>query len=178
MDFDWQALGTFGVYSVATLLCAVGFVLSCLSLSGTWVALAAAGLVAWSRWPLFPGIWTLALFLALCVGVEIAESVAASWGVRKQGGSKAAGWAALRGGLLGMILGGFLIPVPVIGNLGGMLFGSFSLAFLVERAKMKKADHAARVATGAVMARLAVIFLKVGATILMTLILAVGVALT
>ena len=43
---------------------------------------------------------------------------------------------------------------------------------------MKQADHAARVATGAVLARLAVIFLKVGVTILMTLVLAVGVACT
>ncbi len=43
---------------------------------------------------------------------------------------------------------------------------------------MKRADHAAHVATGAVLARLGVIFLKVGMTLLMSLILAVGVAVS
>ncbi len=177
MEVDWQALGSFGIYSLAALLCLIGFILSCLSLSGTWVVFGAAGLIAWARWPAFPGPAALIAFLLTCVAVEVLEALAASWGVQKRGGSKAAGWAALGGGFLGMIFGG-LIPIPIIGNLLGMLIGSFGLAFLVEHAKMKKADHAARVATGAVLARLAVIFLKVGVTVAMTFALALGVALT
>ena len=177
MEIDWQALGSFGIYSLAALLCLIGFILSCLSLSGTWVVFGAAGLIAWARWPTFPGPVALIAFLLTCVAVEVLEALAASWGVQKRGGSKAAGWAALGGGFLGMIFGG-LIPIPIIGNLLGMLIGSFGLAFLVEHAKMKKADHAARVATGAVLARLAVIFLKVGVTVAMTFALALGVALT
>lgn len=165
------------IYTLAGTLCLLGFVLSCISLSGTWLVLAATGLVAWSRWPEFPGIGTLVVFLLLCIGVEIIEAFAASWGVQKRGGSKAAGWAALGGGFLGMILGG-LIPVPIIGNLLGMVAGSFGCAFLVEHAKMKKATHAAHVATGAVLARLAVIFLKVGITVSMTSALAIGIAVT
>ncbi|MEN8254637.1 MAG: DUF456 domain-containing protein [Verrucomicrobiota bacterium] len=176
MAVDWQSVGLFGIYSLAGLLCLVGFVLSCLSLSGTWLVLAASGLVAWARWPEFPGIGTLVAFLLLCIVVEIMEALAAAWGVQKRGGSKAAGWAALGGGFLGMILGSF-IPVPVIGNLLGMIVGSFGCAFLVEHAKMKRADHAAHVATGAVLARLAVIFLKVGITLAMTTILIIGTAL-
>jgi len=177
MGIDWQSVGTYGIYSLAGLLCFVGFILSCLSLSGTWVVLAATGLVAWSRWPAFPGIWTLAAFLLACIGVELAEAIAGAWGVQKRGGSKAAGVAAVGGGFLGMILGTF-IPIPVIGTLVGMMVGSFALAFLVEHSKMKQTEHAAHVATGAVLARLAIIFIKVGVTLLMSFILFVGIAFT
>ena len=177
MEIDWQTLGSLGIYSLAGLLCFAGFFLSCLSLSGTWLVLAAAGLVSWSRWPAFPGIGTLIALLVLCIGVEVAETLAGSWGVQRRGGSKAAGWAALGGGFLGLLLGGF-IPVPILGNLVGMVAGSFGCAFLVEHAKMKKIDHAAHVAMGAVLARLAVIFLKIGITLAMTSALALGIALT
>lgn len=177
MELDWQTLGSFGVYSLAGILCLIGFILSCLSLSGTWVVLAATGLTAWLRWPGFPGIGTLLLFLALCIAVEVAEALAGAWGVQRRGGSKAAGWAALGGGFIGMILGSF-IPVPVIGSLIGMLAGSFLLAFFVEHQRMKKAEHAAHVATGAVIARLGILFLKVAATIAMICVLVIGLILT
>ena len=165
-----------GIYFLVGVLCLFGFILSCLSLSGTWLVLAATGLAAWFHWPGFPGIGTLVTFLLLCIGVEVLEALAAAWGVQKRGGSKAAGWAALGGGFLGMLLGSF-IPVPIIGNLLGMLLGSFGCAFWVEHAKMKKVEHAAHVATGAVLARLGVIFLKVGVTLAMIIALAIGMAL-
>lgn len=161
------------IYLLVGVLCLIGFILSCLSLSGTWLVLLAAGLTSWAQWPAFPGIGTLVFFLLLCIGVEVLEMLAASWGVQKRGGSKAAGWAALGGGFLGMIFGGF-IPIPLIGNLLGMMAGSFGGAFWVEHARMKKANHAAHVAFGAVLARLGVIFLKVGVTLSMILILTIG----
>ena len=177
MEIDWQALGSAGIYSIAGLLCLLGFFLSCLSLSGTWVVFVATALVAWKRWPEFPGLYTLLLFLLLCIAVEVVEAMAGAWGVQKRGGSKAAGLAAMAGGFLGLFLGG-IIPIPILGNLLGMLVGSFGLAFLVEHSKMKMADHAAHVATGAVLARLAVIFLKVGVTLAMTLVLGIGLAMS
>ena len=177
MEIDWQALASFGIYSIAALLCLLGFVLSCLSLSGTWIVFGATLLVAWKNWPEFPGLWTLVLFLLICITVEILEAVAAAGGVQRRGGSKAAGWAALGGGFLGMLLGGF-IPVPVFGNLLGMIIGSFGCAFLAEHARMKRTEQAAHVATGAVLARLAIIFVKVGATLAMAFSLAIGVAVT
>ena len=152
-------MGAAAIYSLAGILCLLGFVLSCLSLSGTWLVLLAAGLISWLNWPEFPHLGTLVIFILLCIGTEVLEAVAGAWGVQKRGGSKAAGWAALGGGFLGMILGSF-ISVPIIGNLIGMIAGSFGGAFWVEHAKMQKADHAAHVATGAVLARIGVIFLK------------------
>lgn len=177
MEFDWQALGSVGIYSFAALLCFSAFVLSCLSLSGTWLVLATAGLISWYRWPGFPTPGILILFALLCVAVEVAEAFAGTWGVQKRGGSKRAGIAAAIGGFLGLFLGGF-IPLPIIGNLLGMLIGSFACAFLIEQHRLKKAEHAAHIATGAVLARLAVIFLKIGVTVLMSVILAIGVAIT
>ncbi|MBT8041906.1 MAG: DUF456 domain-containing protein [Pontiella sp.] len=177
MGIDWQSTPEILGYTLVVLLCIGGFLLSCLSLSGTWLVLAAAGLAAWINWPDFPGIGTLITFLLLCIGVEIAEAVAGAWGVQKRGGSKTAGWAAIGGGLLGMVLGTF-IPIPIFGNLIGMMLGSFGCAFLVEHAKMKKATHAAHVATGAVLARVGVIFIKVGVTVIMTFVLVLGLAIS
>ena len=164
------------LYSVIGLLCLLGFILSCLSLSGTWLVLTATGFAAWMNWPEFPHIGTLIFFLLICIGVEVLEAVAGAWGVQKRGGSKAAGWAALGGGFAGMILGGF-IPIPIIGNLIGMIAGSFGCAFWVEHSKIKKADHAAHVAFGAVLARIGVIFIKVGITCVMSFILIFGLLL-
>ena len=161
------------IYTLVGILCLVGFILSCLSLSGTWLVLTATGLAAWFNHPGFPGIGTLVIFLLLCIGVEVLEALASAWGVQKRGGSKAAGWAALGGGFLGMVLGSF-IPFPILGNLIGMMVGSFGCAFLVEHAKMKKADHAAHVAFGAVLARIGVIFLKTGVTLAMIILLVIG----
>ena len=116
-------------------------------------------------------------FAATGAGTCTIEMLAGFWGIQKQGGSKAAGRAAVLGGLLGMFLGS-LIPIPIFGNLLGMLMGSFGLAFLAEHHKMKQADHAARVASGAVLARLAMIFIKIGITLLMILSLGAGIALS
>lgn len=172
-----EVLESLGTYSLVGLLCLAGFALSCLSFSGTWLVLLAAGLASWQRWPGFPGIGTLVFFLLVCILVDVAESLAGAWGVRRAKGSKAAGWGAVVGGFLGMFLGGVLIPVPIVGSLLGMLGGSFGGAFWVEYRKMKRAEHAANVATSAVLARLGVMVLKVGATLGMILFLAVGLVL-
>ena len=173
MEVDWQLLQSVGIYSLAALLCAVGFFLSCLSFSGTWVVFGATLLLSWNRWPAFPGIPTLILFLVLCIGVEVAEALSAAWGVAKRGGSRSAGWGALIGGFVGMAFGG-MIPLHIIGNLLGMMLGSFAGAFWVEHARLKKASHAARIATGAVLARVMILLIKIGVALLMSLILAIG----
>jgi uncharacterized protein len=173
---DWTAAGHILGYTGAALLCLIGFLLSCLSISGSWLVLAAGGLLCWMRWPEYPGLMTLAVLLAICILIEIMEAVASSWGVKKRGGSNAAGWGAMIGGLLGMFAGG-LIPIPVIGSLITMMIGSFAGAYLLEYRQMKKREHAAHVATGAVLARIAVIFIKAGSTLGMILILALGLIL-
>ena len=168
-----QAFGYgLGVF-VIVVLCLAGLVLSCLSISGTWAVVAATILAALLRPDGFPGWWTVTAFIAVAAIVEVIEALAGIWGVRKRGGSKLAGLAAFVGGFLGIFLGS-LIPVPIMGQLLGMLAGSFGLTFAVEAYRLKKAEHAAHIALGTVLAHTAVLLLKVVVTFGMIVVLAGG----
>ena len=182
MSAAWQAFlgwlsgaGVFLGWSACVLLCLGGLVLSALSVSGTWLVGVAALIAAALTGPeAFPGWPALVGFFAVCAGVDVIEWFAASWGVRRRGGSAAAGWLALVGSLGGMVLGSLLIPVPFLGGLLGMLAGSFALVFLAERHRLRATGHAAHIASGAVLAGLSVLFLKVVATAGLVLWLAAG----
>jgi len=164
----WLAWILFAGVGIAAL------VLSCLSISGTWlVSLLAVWAVFWKAGAAV-GWWTVAVFLAVSALIEGAEFLAGSWGVQKRGGSKMAGFAALAGGLGGLVLGSFV--APVIGPLIGMLAGSFALAYAVEKRRLQEHDRAAHIARGAVIARLLIILLKVATTLVMILYLTVRVA--
>lgn len=158
-----QTVGVGACYVFVGLLCLAGVMLSCLSISGTWLVVAAAGIAALVRTEAFPGVWTIVIFALLSALVEGIEAVAGAWGVTRRGGSKLAGFMAVLGGLLGLVLGG-LMPIPIVGSLLGMLVGSFALAFVVERRRLTT-DRAAGIAWGAVVARVAVILVKVGVTL-------------
>ena len=167
------ATGVFLAWTACALLCLGGLLLSVFSLSGTWLvlgaALAAAALTGPDAFPAWP---TLAGMGALCAAIDLIEWFATSWGVRRRGGSAAAGWMALLGSLAGALLGGMV--VPILGSLVGMLAGSFALVYAVERRRLRTADRAAHVATGAVLAGLSVLLLKVAATAGLVLWLAAG----
>jgi len=163
MDHFWEImrhvgfwLGIVGV----VLLCVAGVALSCLSLCGTWVVTGAAALAAVLRPGEFPGWWTVVVFAVISAVVEVVEAVAGAWGVEKRGGSKLAGFLALAGGLVGMFLGG-LIPIPIAGPLVGMLVCSFFPVYYVERRRLANSEQAVSIAFGSVVARVAVILLKV-----------------
>lgn len=170
-----SATGIFLAWTACALLCAGGLLLSALSVSGTWLVLAAAGLAAALTGPdAFPGWPMLATSAAVCAAVDVIEWFAAAWGVRRRGGSRAAGWMALLGSLGGMMLGSVLIPVPLLGGLIGMLAGSFALVYWTEKRRLQRIDHAAHIATGAVLAGMSVLLLKVAATAGLLLWLAAG----
>ena len=167
------ATGVFLAWTACALLCLGGLLLSVFSLSGTWLvlgaALAAAALTGPDAFPAWP---TLAGMGALCAAIDLIEWFATSWGVRRRGGSAAAGWMALLGSLGGAIHGGMV--VPVLGSLVGMMLGSFALVFLAERRRLQRADQAAHVARGAVLAGISVLLLKILATAALVLWLAAG----
>jgi hypothetical protein len=79
---------------------------------------------------------------------------------------------ALLGSLGGMILGGMV--VPILGSLVGMMAGSFALVYWTEKRRLKHTTHAAHIATGAVLAGISVLLLKVVATAGLVLWLAAG----
>ncbi|MEM7391654.1 MAG: DUF456 domain-containing protein, partial [Verrucomicrobiota bacterium] len=146
------------------LLCIVGVLLSCLSISGTWLVVV-AGVIALflGGRESFPGWVDVILFAAVSGLVELMESLAGVWGIKKRGGSNWAGFGAFIGGIAGLILGSSILPI--IGSLIGMMVGSFVAAYAIEHLRMKKTDEeAARIAMGAVVARLIVVLIKVFAT--------------
>jgi uncharacterized protein YqgC (DUF456 family) len=167
--------GIFLAWTGCLLLCLGGLGLAVFSISGTWLVLAAAALAAALTGPdQFPAWPTLLGMLAVCAAVDVIEWFAASWGVRRRGGSAAAGWMALLGSLGGMILGSLLIPIPLIGGFIGMMAGSFALVYWIEKRRLQQVEHAAHIATGAVLAGMSVLLLKVVATASLILWLAAG----
>ena len=165
MAFLHTTLDVLG-YTLVALLCLAGAVLSCLSLSGTWLVILAAIFAAFLSGDRFPGFWTPTIMIGIAVLVEGCEFMAVAWGIQKRGGSGWAGLAALAGGIAGLFLGTF-IPVPLLGNLIGMLGGSFACAYAVERHRLQSHDRAAHIAFGAVIARLLILMLKVVVTLAM-----------
>ena len=168
--------GVFLAWTACALLCLGGLILAVFSISGTWLVLGAAIGAALLTGPgEFPGGPALLAFGAVCAAVDIIEWFAAAWGVRRRGGSAAAGWMALLGSLAGAILGGMV--VPVLGSLVGMLLGSFALVYVTERRRLQRADRAAHVARGAVLAGISVLLLKIVATAGLVIWLALGLLL-
>ena len=144
-----------------------GVLLSGLSLSGTWLVVIAAALAA-LFWPgPLPGWGTVAGFALIAAGVEVIEFLAGAWGVTRRGGSAWAGLAAIVGGALGLLLG-TLIPIPAVGSLLGMLLGGFALVFAVEYRRLRSHARAAHIAWGSVSARLLMVLLKVGVSLLLS----------
>lgn len=172
-----QFLGSGVVVALIVLICLLGVVLSCLSVSGTWLVLGATLLAMVTRGEndSFPSWITVGVFLLICIAVEVGEYAAGALGVAKRGGSKLAGWAALGGGLLGMLLGN-AIPVLIVGPLIGMFIGSFGLVYLVEARRVRH-EQAVSIAMGSVWARVAVMAGKVAMTMIMSFVLWVGMAI-
>jgi len=162
---------------VVTALCLSGVVLSCLSISGTWLVVLGTVIAAIVRRGAFPGFWTILVFVVLSALVEVAEAFAGTWGVVRKGGSRVAGVAALAGGVAGMVLGA-LIPIPVFGPIIGMLAGGFLLVYVVERHRLKASGKAADIAWGVVVSRVFVTVLKVVVTLGMIGSLSIGILTT
>ncbi len=175
----FQQAASWGFHGAAFLLCVTGVFLSLLSFTGSWLVAGAAALLTVVRADGEPGWVLTGVLLGLCVAIEVVDAVAGSLGITRRGGSRAAGWAALGGGFVGMFAGG-LIPVPLLGSVIGMCAGSFAAAFWVERRRLEReaagaaGDHdarAAHIATGAVWARLAVMLIKTLAALGMAVVL-------
>ena len=167
MDVFLQQSGWWLGHSAAILLCLVGILVSLFAFSGTWFVSGAAAILLWCRPDDAPGWWVVGSFLAISAALEAFDFFAGNLGISRRGGSARAGWAALVGGLVGMVVGSFA-PIPIISSLLGMLIGSFAFAFWVEQKRLQQDTQAAHIAWGAVWARLWVMFVKTCAALGMT----------
>ncbi|OPX24144.1 MAG: hypothetical protein B1H04_02675 [Planctomycetales bacterium 4484_123] len=132
------------VYLWAMLLVLVNtawLALSLLALPGNWLMVLTTVLVAWWRWDpaksysdqMF-SIYVLAAIVLLAVAGEIVEFFAGAAGARKAGGSWWASIGALLGGIVGVVVGTLLIPIPLLGTIigagGGACLGAWGLEAL------------------------------------------------
>jgi len=127
-----------------------------------------------------PGLWVMGgaalidaivvkshvVSLALAIGIvvvaglaEVVELVLAGRFARRYGGSRRAGWGAIIGSIVGAFVG---VPVPLIGSLVGAFVGAFAGAFVAEVSQNTQLAPATRVATGALLGRIAATAMKVG----------------
>ncbi|NLG33866.1 MAG: DUF456 domain-containing protein, partial [Lentisphaerae bacterium] len=84
MDAGWSILA---VRLGAAVLAGIGLILSGLSISGTWLVVAAAALLAGAGGDGFPGWGTPLAFALIALLVEGVETAAGWLGVTRRGGS-------------------------------------------------------------------------------------------
>jgi uncharacterized protein YqgC (DUF456 family) len=130
-----------------------------LGLPGLWVMVLAAVAYPYLAGEGTIGTFTLVGILVLAATAEAVEFLLAGRYARKYGGSRRAGWGAILGGIVGAFVG---VPVPIVGPVIGALAGSFAGALIFEITRGTEAGAATRVATGALIGRVAAIAVKVG----------------
>jgi hypothetical protein len=135
----------------------LGLVLVPLGLPGTWViagaALAFNPLVGEER----IGMVTIVGVFLIAVLAEVVEFMLAGRFAERYGGSRRAGWGAIIGGIVGAFVG---VPVPIVGPMLGAFAGSFAGALLAELSVGTRHGAATRVATGALLGRVAAVAAK------------------
>jgi hypothetical protein len=137
----------------------VGLVLIPLGFPGLWVMAGAVLLTSVLR-PDGPiGMWTIVIAFAFAVVGEALEFVLGGRFARRYGGSRRAGWGAVIGSLIGTFAG---VPVPIIGSMVGAFIGAFAGALVAEMTRGTQVGSATRVATGALLGRIAAVAMKVG----------------
>lgn len=150
--------------AVALLVAAylTGWVGNALGLPGNWLMVLAVAIYAAAvpddsavdiSWPI------VVANVGLAALGELAETLAAAWGIGRRGGSRrAAVWSVL-GSLAGAILGaGVGIPIPIIGSLVGVVLGAglgaFAGALLAESSHGRTLADGVHVGWGAFWGRL------------------------
>lgn len=97
---------------------------------------------------------------AIALVAEVLEFTLSASYTRKYGGSRRAAWGAILGGIAGAIVG---VPIPIIGSIIGAFAGAFIGALVLEYTRDQATrSSATRVATGALLGRVAAAAAKVG----------------
>jgi uncharacterized protein len=134
-----------------------GLVLIPLGLPGLWVIAGAALVFNPLAGSERIGTATIIGVFLLAVAAEVIEFMLAGRFARRYGGSRRAGWGAIIGGIVGAIVG---VPVPIVGPMLGAFAGSFAGALVAEYTRGTSSGAATRVATGALLGRVAAVAVK------------------
>jgi uncharacterized protein YqgC (DUF456 family) len=144
----WNILGQGAAVALFLLAHVVGLLLIPLALPGLWLQVVATLVMTLATGR--PGLGWTGLFAVLALVAEIVEFLSGRWGARRYGGSSAAGWGALLGGLAGALIGG---PIPILGSILMSFVGTFAGALLGEMYAVRTAAPDLRVGYGAVVGR-------------------------
>lgn len=159
---------------VVTIFAVGGVVLVLMQGPGIWAALLAAIACQWWRGDLFSW-WTLGAVALIAALAEVAEFSASAVGAAKSEGTKAGVWGAILGSLIGLVAGGFLIPVPILGSVVGAIVGAGLGAVAAERGISKRTwKESAAVGQGAAIGRLMSTVVKTGFACVAAGVLVVG----
>lgn len=149
--------------------------LNLFGLPGNWLMVITTALVAWWQWDhQMINIWTVVAITILASLAELLEFIAGLFGAKRAGGSRYGTIGALVGGVVGAIAGTALIPVPVLGTLIGACGGGFVGAAGLELAGGRPMDESVRSGIGAGVGRLVGTAIKLGAGIVIWLIVAIA----
>jgi uncharacterized protein len=129
-----------------------------LGFPGTWLMIAGGVAYGYLVEGAGIGVVTLVGTTILALIGEIGEYTVTARYTTKYGGSRRAGWGAVIGGLIGAVMG---VPIPFIGSVIGAFAGSFLGALVFEFTRHQEAGTSTRVATGALIGRVAATALKV-----------------
>lgn len=129
-----------------------------LGFPGTWLMIAGGVAFGYLVDGASIGAITLIGTTILALVGEVLEYTVTARYTTKYGGSRRAGWGAILGGLVGGFMG---VPVPLVGPIIGAFAGSFVGALVFEYTRHQQAETATRVATGALIGRVAATALKV-----------------
>jgi uncharacterized protein YqgC (DUF456 family) len=139
---------------IVTVFALLGVALVLFQGPGIWLSLLAALACQWWRGDLF-NWWTLGAVALIAALAEIAEFSASAIGAAKAEGTRAGMWGAILGSLVGLVAGGFLIPIPILGSVIGAIVGAGLGALAAERGVSKRTwKESAAVGKGAAIGRL------------------------
>jgi hypothetical protein len=162
-------------FLIVLLSTAIGVVLTLLTLPGTWLVLVAGVALQYSLGE--PRIFadsTLLTCLGIAILAEIVEIVASAAGAKKAGGTRSASILSIIGAGVGAIVLG--IVIPIVGAIIGGVVGAGIGAIVGQRGIAGSTwSHSLRVGTGAAAGRFVATIAKVGATVLIGIILMVAV---
>lgn len=152
---------------------AVWLVLDVLGLPGNWLMVAGTLLVAWLRPGMF-SVWTLVAVLIVAAAGEALELLSGAFGARKGGAGRRGAVGALLGGFIGAVVGTFVIPIPVFGSLIGACAGACLGALGLEFGGGRDFGSSLRAGIGAGAGRALGTVIKLGAGVLLWLVIAVA----
>ncbi|MCK4412248.1 MAG: DUF456 domain-containing protein [Candidatus Eisenbacteria sp.] len=156
----WTQIGNVALVVLLDVLLLAGLIAIPVGLSGTFILVGFALIIALLTGFQAVTLWALLLLLAFAIVGEIIESSLGSLMARRYGASKWGMIGAYVGGIVGAIAGTPILPI--IGTLIGSFIGAAGLAVLFEWIHLRQLGASMPPGWGAILGKALASFLKLG----------------